>query len=603
MTSARIPPAASVSAAVSASVSIRSATSASPVVHAWHALRTLCAPHALRAVRAPRPARPAARPIAVPWPALIALGYALVQFLVVLPHTQLALGWDESVYVSQSDPRTPAAFFSAPRSRGISYLVAPITAVSPSVPLLRGVLAVASAAALYGAFRGWAPLLGRRTAALAALLFAGLWITELSGSQVMPNLWVALGAVAAVGWFLRVPDEPRARWWLAGTLACCALLRTPDTGWVTLPLLVTAVCVRRLRPALPALLGGPALGGAQWVAEAYARFGGIAGRLRVSSATEGGMGLHHGFGAGAGAALRSLNGPLLCRPCDHYTLHQPALALWWLALPPLAAAALLVAVRRGRPLAVTAVPLVCAASVAVPYLLLLDYSAPRFLLPAYALLAPPVAALAAGAVRHSRARRSATTHPAPAARDRRRTRNRRATGTVRIGALTPAGLVIGAVLALHLVSQAAVLTGTSAQAAVVADRYRQAARTLRRLGLRPPCLVVGPHAQPVGYHAGCASADTEGNNRSITPRALLRRAAHEPTAVLTAGAGPGTAPAPPAYARAWTAHPLPRTGGWLAYLAPAAAATTPHREPRTAHTPPRPQLPSAPVAPAATAVP
>ncbi|MER7653777.1 MULTISPECIES: hypothetical protein [Streptomyces] len=118
---------------------------------------------------------------------MVALAYALIQVILVLPHTRDGLGWDETVYVSQSDPRTPAAYFSAPRSRGISFLIAPILAVSPSVTLLRTVLALASAMALYGAFRVWTPLLGRRTTALAASLFAGLWTTMLNGSQVMPQ--------------------------------------------------------------------------------------------------------------------------------------------------------------------------------------------------------------------------------------------------------------------------------------------------------------------------------------------------------------------------------------------------------------------------------
>ncbi|MGO4427606.1 hypothetical protein AB4Z54_55085, partial [Streptomyces sp. MCAF7] len=194
-----------------------------------------------------------------------------------------------------------------------------------------------------------------------------------------------------------------------------------------------------------------------------------------------------------GTALRSLNGPLLCRPCQ-VPLRHPELTLWWLALPLLAAAALAVAIRdhravrdhragRGRALSATVLPVVCAASMAVPYLLLIDYSAPRFLLPAYALLALPLAALAARAVRTARS-------PVPVA------------------------AALGLVLALQLGSQCAVLADTTHQAAATAERYQRAAAGLRALGLRPPCLVAGPRALPIGYAAGCASAEVSGNNTS-----------------------------------------------------------------------------------------
>ncbi|MET7937361.1 pyridoxamine 5'-phosphate oxidase family protein [Streptomyces sp. NPDC005322] len=509
-------------------------------------MENTAAPAVAAARPRPLPPQPKRYRRPAPWLGLVALGYAVVQLAVVIPHTGHALGWDESVYVSQVDPRTPPAYFSAPRSRGISLLVAPIVAATSSIPVLRVLLMVLSAGALYAAFRVWNRLLPRATVALAALLFSGLWITQISGPAVMPNLWVALGAVAAVGWFLRVPDERNARWWLAAVLAGVTLVRTPDGGWLGLPLLAAAAFVRAWRPALPAIVGGLVLGAAQWIGEAYDRFGGIGERLRVSSDVEGGMGLH----SSVGAALRSLNGPQLCRPCE-VPLRHPELTVWWLALPVLTLTAISVALRDrhelrtrvrvglGRPgyrrppcLPLTVLPIVCAAALAIPYLLLIDYSAPRFLMPSYALLALPIAWLVLRAVQ---------------------------------GARSPQHLAVamGVVITLQLASQFVVLGHAAATSDTTTGRYRTAAKALQRLGLHPPCLVVGDRALPVAYHAGCASAQTSGNNRSTTVPALLRRAAREPTALLT----PRDQARLPAWARTWVAYPLPGTE-WSAHLPP-----------------------------------
>ncbi|WP_405088064.1 glycosyltransferase family 39 protein [Microbispora sp. NBC_01389] len=248
--------------------------------------------------------RPSAR---FPWLALVAAGYAAAQLALVTP--LLGLGWDETVYLSQVDPRNPAAYFSAPRSRGISFLAAPVLAVTGSTPVIRIVLAVLSAVALYVAYRVWRPLLGPGRTALAALLFAGLWVTVLYGPQAMPNLWVALSAVAATGWFLRA-QRPGASWdvllGLGGAVAAATLFRFSDGVWLAAPLLAACGVVpawRRPAPAL-AVAGGLAAGAAQWVAEAYVRWGGVGARLHASSATEGGMGLLHGLGRPPGAQGR-----------------------------------------------------------------------------------------------------------------------------------------------------------------------------------------------------------------------------------------------------------------------------------------------------------
>ncbi|MCF3102646.1 hypothetical protein IPZ58_13770 [Streptomyces roseoverticillatus] len=473
----------------------------------------------------------------VPPLAAVAAAYAVLQLCYAVAH--MDLGWDESVYLSQIDPRSPAAYFSAPRSRGISFLAAPVVALTPSTTALRVTLALLSAAALYGAFAVWRPLLGRGRTALAAALFAGLWITVLSGPEVMPNLWIALAAVATTGFFVQARSRADGRTLagLAAALAAAALLRAPDAVWLTLPLLVTCATVRAWRRprVVAAVLGGLAAGGAQWAVEAYVRFGGIARRLADSSDTEGGMGAH--LGAGLTAARRSLNGPQLCRPCR---IANPSVthSLWWLLLPVLVAAACTLALRRdtraGRDTrAAVLLPVACALSLAAPYLLLLDYSAPRFLLPAYALLALPVADLAA-----------------------------RATAAFRAGPRRWAvAAVLCAVLAAHLSVQLKELRVNTADARDTAVRYRRAAEGLRRLGLSAPCTVTGPRAQPVAYAAGCASAQTMGNNRSTTDAALARTARRMPMAVLY---DPADAYLPP-YARTWRPHELPGTD-WIAYV-------------------------------------
>ncbi|MYX18957.1 hypothetical protein GTY77_02560, partial [Streptomyces sp. SID8380] len=144
------------------------------------------------------PARTHRRPSPL---ALVSLAYGLVQLAAVVPW--LGLGWDESVYVSQTDPHHPAAYFSAPRSRGVTYLTAPLTWLTNEPHAVHLWLALLSTACLYGAFAVWRPLLGAGRSALAAGLFASLWTALLYGPQAMPNLWVALGAVAATGWLLR----------------------------------------------------------------------------------------------------------------------------------------------------------------------------------------------------------------------------------------------------------------------------------------------------------------------------------------------------------------------------------------------------------------
>lgn len=472
------------------------------------------------------------------WLGAVAAAFTLAQLVLVRPG--MGLGWDETVYVSQVSGHAPAAFFSAPRARGVPLLVAPIAAWSASTPLLRLFLAVLSGLALFLALRVWRGLFPTRVLALGGALFASLWVTLFYGPQAMPNYWVAIGALLCVGSFLRAGGGRGAaapgRAAVGGVLAGAALMawmRPMDAVYVVLPLL--ARCLwrgprpRRGRPPalLAALLAGLVAGAGEWVVEAYLGYGGLVQRLSDASRLQGGLGGH----LAVADQLRSLGGRVLCRPCTG-SMPGPAVTAWWFVLPPLAVLAVAVALRARRP-APTLLPLACATTAAVPYLFLIGYAAPRFLLPVYALLAIPVA--------------DALTHLVTAPD---RTRRRVAVTLVTLG------------LAGHLAVQYAVLESTVHRTTAAHRDWSRTAAALRLLGVRPPCLVTGYQAPPIAFYTGCASAPAVGRDAPTTASAVARAARTTPVAALAAPGGP-----PPAYARSW---PAGHAGALPVYLSPSA---------------------------------
>ncbi|MEW2403598.1 hypothetical protein [Streptomyces sp. NPDC046862] len=496
----------------------------------------------MSAITSAVPSRPRSRPAGTKVAAegllpllAVAVCFTLAQLLFVVPG--LNPSWDETVYVSQVAPHIPSAYFSAPRARGVPVLVAPITLLTSSTLALRWYLAVLSGAGLFLALRVWRRLRPTVVLALAGLLFAGLWVTQLYGPQAMPNLWVALSGLAAVGCFLRVAGDRGDRRALIGlglALAAAALFRPSDAVWLSLPMAIAGLFVRRCRrpELLAVLVAGLALGGAQWIIEAYVSYGGVIARLHRAGAIEGGISWH----VAISDQLRTLaGGPELCRPCTVPWRHRTS-AIWWFATPILTIGGVL-ASASARRLATALLPALCGLSAAVPYLLLIDYAAPRFLLPAYALLSLPVA--------------DALTATARSVRPSWR----------------PVGIALVAALVLvQLFSQHLVLTRAVRAASDDAGDYARIAADLRTYGVRPPCLVTGRLATPVGYQARCASGQFTGHNQNTTVAKILTTTRHEPVAVLVRPHHK-----PPAYARQWTSRPLPGLRvhrGYRVYLPP-----------------------------------
>ncbi|WP_206326293.1 MULTISPECIES: hypothetical protein [unclassified Streptomyces] len=447
-------------------------------------------------------------------PAVVAGAFTVAQLLLVPPG--MGLGWDETVYVSQVGDQAPAAFFSAPRARGVSLLVAPIASWSTSTALLRVYLALLAGLGLYLALRSWRGLFPPRVLATAGALFGTLWVTLFYAPQAMPNYWVAIGALICVGCFVRAgEDGGRALWGIGASAALMALMRPTDAVWVTVPLLVLAVSVRQWR-ALAALLAGLAAGAAQWIVEAYVSYGGLGERLAEGSRIQGGLGLNFAVDD----QLRSLVGRTLCRPCD-VPMPHPVITLWWYALPLLAALGLAIAIRAGRARP-SLVALACATTAAVPYLFLIEYAAPRFLLPAYALLALPTADALWRLV------------TAPDGRWR-----------------PVAATLVALGLTGHLVVQYVVLDRTAQRTVADREDWVRTADRLHRLGVRPPCLLTGHQAIPIAYYTGCSSGAVRGHNANTTEAEILSRARRIPVAALTTADG-----RPPAYARDWTVHRL-----------------------------------------------
>ena len=463
--------------------------------------------------------------------------YGLVQFVVTW---RVPLGWDETVYVSQVARGVPAAVFSAPRSRGIVLLVAPVSLVTGSMAAIRVYLSLLSAAGLALAYWPWLKIRSGVVVPLAAGLFATQWLSIFYGNEAMPNPYVAFGAVAATGWFLRILAEPgawRPRAGLAAALASTALMRPFDAVWVGLPLLAAAAVRRRWAPMLTALVG-LAAGGAEWIVEAYLSYGGPLSRLHAAGA-DNETGLHLSLGA----HLRALNGPLLCRPpvsCGGY----PRLDVLWFAAIPLLAVVSLAILRRERSLHFRAATLATAvaATTAASYFVVVGYAAPRFLMPAYALAALPVAEGITGLFRHAPSRLRAP-----------------AVILAAIGVVAYAGL------------QAQTLSGLVPYETRVRSADAQVAGQLKLLGVTAPCLLYGHDAVQIAYYLHCTSrgvmAHWGGSQVPAGIEAALAAGRH--VAVTTR-----TKRAPAPFLRAWQRRPLTAvtaTRHWYAFLPPAAS--------------------------------
>jgi hypothetical protein len=314
------------------------------------------------------------------------VAYLVAQLLLFDLHR--APSWDEAVYLSQVSPGLPATVFAPSRARGITLLVAPVALSGGSVEATRLWLAIASAAALGLCFGAWSRTIGVGSA-VAACLFGSTWLALFYGSEAMPNLWSGLLGVAACGLFVRrVGGDRRERSDLvAGALllGAMALVRPPDAAVLAVALgVVAAVRGRFDRQLAAGLLAGLAAGWLPWLAEVSVRFGGPLEALRVAGEQS------HVAAAGPLHSLAQhlalTDGPTLGPDPGGISIAGIA---WWTGLGALVLLGIRGAPDDRRSASTTAA--VAGIALVATYVLAIGGLAPRFLIPAIALLAVPAA--------------------------------------------------------------------------------------------------------------------------------------------------------------------------------------------------------------------
>lgn len=327
---------------------------------------------------------------------LVLVGLLFFAVQIILVPRPFGLSTDEVTYLAKVDPAVPELYWTPPRAWGMAVLAAPIAVFSPGLQVIRLYFGLLASVGLVAAFWPWLRVMHPAVGPVAALVFSTTWFTVFFGSLVMPNLYVGLGAVAAVGLFLRAVQAPT--WWrtaLVGTGAgFIALVRPTDSVLVLAPLFACGLVASRLRR--PGVLGAVAVGGLlgwlPWIAEAYLRFGGPLARLQGAESA-----------GPRGLRLSPSNLLIYPRLLDGYPSYccygaSPAEAgpvsvlftTWLIALLALALLGLGLSARQHRFLEML-VAWLPAALLAAFYLLLPAFTTLRFLLPVFALLALPVA--------------------------------------------------------------------------------------------------------------------------------------------------------------------------------------------------------------------
>lgn len=479
------------------------------------------------------------------WLLLVGAVYVVVQLVLFDP--QRFLEWDEAVYLSQVQQGVPAVLFAEHRARGITLLVAPLAAFGAPLVAIRLTLVALSGVLLILCMAPWLRVL-HRAAPLAAALFGGNWLALYYGSEIMPNLHVAFGLVAAAGCAAVWLGGERSLGWLAAVAALTAwvaLLRPSDAAYAAAGLGIVALAVPRRRLAVPvALAAGLAVGWLPWIVEAFASFGGPVQRLREAAAlVEGGeqaMLLGH---------LRVADGPLVGP--DPTGAVSPGAAVWWIGLVVFSVVAFLRADPRTRML--LAVPTAAAVTVIAPYFFT-GALAPRFLLPGYALLSVPVAVGLLAAAPASR-RRSAAAAPVPS---RRSAPSRSPLSKSALTSSVPAVVALVALVAWH-VPTALRIAGERAEWRATTE---EVGRAFARAVEERPCRFASYGGRPgFQFLSGChGSSFSPDSSAAPFPDHEVRRYEGR-VYVLSAEAPPTDSPVSD-----WPTRPLP--DGWVLYGPP-----------------------------------
>jgi hypothetical protein len=210
--------------------------------------------------------------------------------------------------------------------------------------------------------------------------------------------------------------------------------------------------------------------------------------------------------------------------------------LWWLLLPVLVAVALYLAAR-ARWLTLALVITAAAVAPAIAYLFLIDYAAPRFLLPTYGLLALLAATTLLWIIDRS---------------------------TVRSRFIARALVVVG--LLGHVAIQVVILDHAQDRLERVAAGNDSFARLLHDEGVQAPCVVWGGNAVPVAYQLNCESIPTYSS--SASPEADEAEILHAVEEGKSVAIRLREDTEPPAFLAGWQRVELPGGSSFVVYLSP-----------------------------------
>lgn len=457
----------------------------------------------------------------------VTIGYVVAQLFAVRPG--MPIGSDEAVYVTEVYPGIVPAGWGPQRARGVPWLISPATLFSPSITVIRIYVLLVLGLLLFLGFRAWLPLLGMRAVGAAAL-FAAQWTTLFNGTQILPDLPVAVASIAAAGYLAqhlsaRLDEQIRRRalWKAAAWVAVVAVFRPTDAVFLTVGLLAMSVTVNlRLLLVRGAYLGaGLVLGWLPWAIEAQISYGGVLARTHAASALAGVTGSVH-F-----ASLRQYLELALSAQPDASRMYLNY--LFWALL----AAGIVIAVVRAvltgdRTAAVAAVAGVVSGT---QYLLLAPVVDPRYLLAAYALVDISLLAVI----------------PAlPAAR------MLRASGWVVAGAIFVA-------FASYNFNSA---RWEGSQEYIGNSQYLQIAASLRKLVPNGPCFFASRYGHPeITFESGCVGAVLDPTQDAIYLPVLP---GSHPVYMITRGGKFKVQPVPGSLHR----MPSPVVRGWWIGVAP-----------------------------------